>query len=304
MQAGQPSRVGLRSAVVINPSKVADLDAARRELCEALDEAGWPPPLWLETTVEDPGCGQTRDAVAAGVDVVFASGGDGTVMACASVLAGTDVALAVVPAGTGNLLAANLGLPADVRVAVTVATSGVRRRIDVGAVDDLCFTIMAGMGFDAQMMDDADDVLKARIGWPAYVLSALRHLRDQPMSVSVRLDGGAPLRRRARTVLIANLGRLQGGVTLFPRADPADGVLDVAIIAPRTLRHWLTMAWHVMLGKERVARMETFRARQVEVTSDRDQPRELDGDVITPGRSLAVQIRPAALLLCVPPGAI
>jgi diacylglycerol kinase family enzyme len=293
-----------RSAVVINPSKVTDLDQRRREICAALAKAGWAEPLWIETTPEDPGCGQTRQAVADGAQVVFACGGDGTVMACVSELVNTpaavDVALAVIPSGTGNLLAANLGLSSNVQEAVAVATHGVRRRIDVGVVGKRCFTVMAGMGFDAQMLDATPEQLKNRLGWPAYVIAAAKHLRHRPMRVRIRLDGGTPFRRRARTVLIANVGRLQGGIPLLPDAEPDDGYLDVAVLTPHHLGHWLSLAWGVLRRRPVVPRMETFRARRVEVTSDREQPRELDGDVIEPGRSLSVSIKPGALCLCVP----
>jgi diacylglycerol kinase family enzyme len=293
-----------RSAVVINPSKVTDIDQRRREICAALAEAGWAEPLWIETTREDPGCGQTRQAVAAGAQVVFACGGDGTVMACATELVNTpaavDVALAVIPSGTGNLLAANLGLSSDVKAAVAVATGGGRRRIDVGVVGKRCFTVMAGMGFDAQMLDATPERMKRRLGWPAYVVAALKYLRHRPMRVRLRLDGGAPIRRRARTVLVANVGRLQGGIPLLPDAEPDDGYLDVAVLSPHKLGHWLSLAWGVLRRRPVVPRMETFRATRVEVTSDREQPRELDGDVIEPGRSLSVSIKPKALCLCVP----
>jgi YegS/Rv2252/BmrU family lipid kinase len=289
-----------RSAVVVNPSKVTDLDQRRREICAVLAEAGWAEPLWIETTRDDPGCGQTRQAVAAGAQVVFACGGDGTVMACATELAGSDVALAVIPSGTGNLLAANLGLSSDVKAAVAVATHGARRRIDVGVVGKRCFTVMAGMGFDAQMLDATPEHLKRRLGWPAYVVAALRYLRHRPMRVRIRLDGGPPIRRRARTVLIANVGRLQGGIPLLPDARPDDGFLDVAVLTPHKLGHWLWLAWGVLRRRPVVPRMETFRATRVDVSSDRDQQRELDGDVIEPGRSLSVSIKPRALCLCVP----
>jgi diacylglycerol kinase family enzyme len=299
--AGPAGASGPRSAVVVNPSKVVDLDGHRREICAALAEAGWPEPLWLETTPDDPGCGQTQQAVGEGAEVVFACGGDGTVMACAGVLAGTDVALAILPSGTGNLLATNLGLPGDVASGVAVATGGVRRRIDLGTVGGRYFTVMAGMGFDAQMIGATDESLKARMGWPAYVVAALGHLRHRPMRVRIRLDDAPPVRRRARTVLVANVGRLQGGVPLLPDARPDDGCLDVAVLSPHTIGHWLALAWGVLRRRRRVARMETFRARRVEVRCDREQPRELDGDLIEPDRRLTVTVRPHALWLCVPP---
>jgi diacylglycerol kinase family enzyme len=291
---------GLRSAVVVNPVKVADLDELRRTVHDALAAAGWPEPLWFETTVEDPGRGQTEKAVEAGVDVVFACGGDGTVMSCVSGLVGTEVALAVLPQGTGNLLAANLGLSGDLAAGLEVAVERGRRLLDVGAVEDRYFTVMAGMGFDAQMLADTSETTKKRIGWPAYVVGAAKHLRDRPMKVSIRIDDQQPIRRRARSVLVANVGRLQGGVRLLTEAEPDDGYLDVAVLTPRTLRHWLALGWAVVRRQERIPRMEVFRGRRVEITSNRAQPRELDGDLIEPGRTLKAEIRRRALWLCVP----
>jgi YegS/Rv2252/BmrU family lipid kinase len=294
--------VATRSAIVVNPSKVIDVEARKQEIRAALGAAGWAEPQWLETTREDPGCGQTREAVAAGAEVVFAFGGDGTVMAVATELAGTDVALAVLPAGTGNLLAANLGLESDVRKAVDVAIHGERRRIDVGAVGDRCFTVMAGMGFDAQMLDATPEKLKKHIGWPAYAVAGFKHLGNRPMRIRLRLDGGEPKRRRAKAVLIGNVGRLQGGIPLLPDALPDDGWLDVAVLTPQSLGHWAALAWGVIRRRRTVSRMETFRARKIEIVSARTEPRELDGDVIEPGRSLTAEIREGALCLCVPKG--
>ncbi|MEU5526118.1 diacylglycerol kinase family protein [Micromonospora chersina] len=289
-----------RSAVVVNPVKVTDLDDFRRTVDGALAAAGWPEPTWYETTVEDPGRGQAAAAVEAGAEVVFACGGDGTVMACVTALAGTDVALAVLPQGTGNLLAANLGLSNDLAAGLEVAVERGMRRLDVGVVGDQCFAVMAGMGFDAQMLDSTSETTKKRIGWPAYLVGAAKHLRDRPMRVSIRIDDGPPLRRRARSVLIANVGRLQGGVRLLTDAEPDDGWLDVAVLTPRTLGHWLAMGWAVLRRRDSVPRMEVLRGRKVVITSNRAQPRQLDGDLIEPGRSLKAEIRPESLWLCVP----
>jgi diacylglycerol kinase family enzyme len=286
--------------VVVNPSKVLDLDELRQTVTALLAEAGWPAPAWYETTREDPGRGQARRAIEGGAKVVFACGGDGTVRCCVSALAGTEVALAVLPSGTGNLLAANLGLTHDLIAGVEVALAGGMRRIDVGAVDGECFAVMAGMGFDAEMLAATSEVTKARIGWPAYVFGALRHLRGRPMRVSIRIDDQPPIRRRARTVLIANVGRLKGGLRLLLDAEPDDGAFDVAVLTPRTLGHWASLAWAVATRQRRVPRMEVFRGRSVHVTSNRAQSRELDGDLIEPGRTLRAEIRPKALWLCVP----
>jgi diacylglycerol kinase (ATP) len=290
----------VQSAVVVNPAKVGDLEGFKGKVEKALADAGWAGPVWHETTAEDSGDRQARQAVEEGAEVLFVAGGDGTVMACVAALAGTEVALAVLPSGTGNLLAANLGLPNEPTAGVKVAVEMGRRRLDVGEVEGRSFVVMAGMGFDAQLVRDAPERLKARVGVPAYVVSALRHIGGRPMRVAVRLDGERPLRRRARTVIVGNVGRLQGGVRLLADAEPDDGCMDVAIVAPRSVLEWVRLGWAVLRRHKRVPRMEVHRAGAVLVVSDRDQPRQLDGDVIDPGRTLDVRVRPSALLLCVP----
>jgi diacylglycerol kinase family enzyme len=289
-----------RSAVVVNPAKAGDVRTLRATVNAALVKAGWPEPAWYETTPEEPGRSQTRTAIADGAEVVFVCGGDGTVMSAVSAMAGSDAALAILPAGTGNLLAANLGLATELAAGLEVAVEGAQRRIDVGMVGDHRYVVMAGMGFDAQMLDATSERAKARFGWPAYVVGGARRLFDRPVPVTISVDGGEPLRRHARTVLVANVGRLQGGVRLLVDAAPDDGLLDVAVLTPRHLGAWLALAWGVLRRRPRVPSMETFRGTRVEIVSDRPLPRELDGDLIEPGTRLSVEIMPAALWLCVP----
>lgn len=286
--------------MIYNPVKVDDLDLLRATVEEGLATVGWSAPTWLETSPEDPGRGQAAQAVEDGAELVFVCGGDGTVMAVVTALAGTDVALAVLPAGTGNLLAANLGLGTDAATGVQVAIEGGRKRIDVGAVDDMCFAVMAGMGFDAQMLEGTSDTAKKHIGWLAYVGGAAKHLRDRPMRVRIVIDGGAPMPRRPRSVIVGNVGRLQGGVRLLTEAQPDDGKLDVAVLSPRSLKHWVELGWGVVRRRKRVPLMETYSAERVEIYSNQKQPRQLDGDLIEPAKSLKIQIRRRALLLCVP----
>ncbi|GAA0555587.1 hypothetical protein GCM10010172_42940 [Paractinoplanes ferrugineus] len=276
------------------------MDELRGTIERGLSQKGWPTPKWYETTAEDPGRGQAEQAVREGAELVFACGGDGTVMAVVTALAGSDVAMAVLPAGTGNLLAANLGLAGDPATGVQVALDGGRRRIDVGMVDEHCFAVMAGMGFDAQMLAGTSEKAKKTIGWLAYVVGAARHLRDRPMRARVVLDGKRSLARRPRTVIVGNVGRLQGGVRLLQRADPADGKLDVAILSPNSLAHWARLSWAVLRRQDRVPLMETYTAERIEIHTRRPEPRQLDGDLIEPGRVLKISVKPGALLLCVP----
>jgi YegS/Rv2252/BmrU family lipid kinase len=294
----------MRAAVVFNPATGGgdDADSRRRDTEAALDGAGLEV-LWLETTKEDPGQGQTAKAVAEGVDLVIAQGGDGTVMACVTGLAGTEVPLAVLPGGTGNLLATNFDIPSDLDEAVQVAVTGDRVRLDVAAMDDDRFVVMGGIGFDAAMLRDADPELKEHLGAVAYVLSGFKNLRRRATRFQLRLDDRPPVERRGQGVLIGNLGRLQGGLPVMPDARPDDGLLDVAVLRTRTMLDWLALAARVVTRRRRKdPQMELFQARRIEVHCDTPQPVERDGDPLEEPRDhLVIEVVPAALTLCVPP---
>jgi YegS/Rv2252/BmrU family lipid kinase len=292
----------MRVAVVFNPATGGgDTSGRKRDTQQALEAAGLDV-LWLETTPEDPGQGLTAKAVAEGVDLVMAQGGDGTVMACVTGLAGTDVPLAVLPAGTGNLLATNFDIPADLEAAVDVAFHGDRVRLDVAATDDDRFVVMGGIGFDAAMLRDANPKLKEHLGAVAYVLSGFKHLRRRATRFRLRLDDRPPLERTGQGVLVGNLGRLQGGLPVMPDARADDGLLDVAVLQTRTVADWLALAVRVLLRRRRKdPQLETFQARRVEVHCDRPQPVERDGDPLdTPRDHLVIEVVPRALTLCVP----
>jgi YegS/Rv2252/BmrU family lipid kinase len=305
-RVGEPPAAGQAPprlvAVVFNPATGGgEADARRSDTEAALAGAGLEV-LWLETTPQDPGQEATREALAEGVDLVMAAGGDGTVMACVTGLAGTEVPLAVLPGGTGNLLAANFDIPTDLDGAVEVALHGERRRLDVAAMGEDRFVVMGGIGFDAAMLRDADSRLKERLGAVAYVISGLRQLRRRATRFELRLDDDAPFTRVGQGVLVGNLGRLQGGLPVMPDARPDDGLLDVAVLRTRTLPDWARLAVGVLLRRRRNdPELEVLRARRVEVRCDRPQPVERDGDPAGETDHLVVEIVPRALTLCVPP---
>jgi diacylglycerol kinase (ATP) len=289
-----------RVTVVFNPATGQEPEARKAELKAALARYGLEV-RWCETTKEDPGQGLTRRAVEEGTDLVMVAGGDGTVMACVTGLAGTEVPLAVLPGGTGNLLANNFEIPDDLDGALEVALHGERLRLDVGALGDDRFVIMCGIGFDAAMLRDANPELKAQIGAVAYVLSGVRHLRRRAARFELRMDDGPPIVRTGQGVLIGNLGRLQGGLPVMPDASPTDGQLDVAVLKTQTMLDWLVLAFRVLARRpRRDPQMEQFRARHVEVRCDQPQPVERDGDPADPTNEVVVDVIPSALTLCVP----
>ncbi len=290
----------MRAAVVVNPTKHSDGGRFRAEVCETMAARGWSEPLWLETTPEETGRGLAQNAVAEHVDVVLASGGDGTVTACAEGVAGSGVPLAVLPAGTGNLLARNLGLPLALHQALAVALDGQDRRLDVGSANGRPFVAMAGIGFDALLLDSTGEPLKKKLGWMAYALSALRHLRARPVRATLRADGGRVLRRRASGIIVGNVGALQGGVTLLPGAEPDDGLLDLMVLTARGWTGWLALTADVMLRRNRTGRVARTVFRELRVQLDRPQLWELDGEVMGTTRELVVAVQPGRLLVRVP----
>jgi diacylglycerol kinase family enzyme len=222
-------------------------------------------------------------------------------MACATGLAGSEVPLAVLPLGTGNLAAANFDIPTDLDDALEIALTCRRRRIDLGKTGDGRFVIAAGIGFDAAMLRDANHTLKAKVGPLAYVWSALRNLRRPRAAYHLRLDGGQELTRRPQGVLVANLGKIQGGLPILPDAVPDDGQFDLAVLKTRTLGHWVGVAARILVRSRRSGPdVDTFRARRVQIRCDHAQPVQFDGDVVDPTDRLEVEIDPSSLTLAVP----
>jgi len=289
-----------RAAVVLNPTKIEHQADFAEVVGRAMHDHGWSEPLWLETTAEDPGRGQARRAVDAGADLVLACGGDGTVTACAEGVAGSNVPLGILPMGTGNLLARNVGLPIDWSEALVVALTGIDRPLDAGVVNGRSFVVMAGLGLDASMMRDTSEPLKRRLGWAAYAVSALRHLRDRPMRVTVATDGGRPTRMRASAIIIGNVGWLRGGLPLMPDARPDDGILDAVVLTARGWAGWLALAGHVITRRKASSQLTRITFCELRIDVDRLQPWELDGEFIGETRELTVTAQPGRLVLRLP----
>jgi len=299
-----------RAGVVVNPIKYADVQVVRDQVTSSCAALGWGEPLWYETTVADPGTGQARQAFAEGAAVVCALGGDGTVRAVASALVGTDTPLGLLPGGTGNLLARNLELPVDsIDKALVVALTGQNARIDVGRMevdpsgqhavpDEHYFFVMAGIGFDADIMAGAGERLKSRVGYGAYVVSGLQNFLGPQFRARIRVDGETEFARRTRTVVVGNAGRLFGGVILMPAARLDDGLLDTVVLSPRGVVGWSAVAGHLLTRQRRGhGLIDRHTGKEIRISTDRPQEVQLDGDPIGPARSMTARVEPLALVV-------
>jgi diacylglycerol kinase (ATP) len=285
-------------AVVAHAEKT--LAGGLPELRRALEAAGVEEPLWYEVPKAKKASEQAERALDEGAELVFAWGGDGTVRRCVDVLSGTEASLAVIPAGTANLFATNLGIPGDVEQAVAIGLSGDRRKLDVGRFGDERFAVMAGAGFDAAMIRDADD-LKQRIGRAAYLWSGARNLRSDGFGAEIEVDGSDWYEGSVTCILLGNLGDIFGGVEVFPDARPDDGLLELGVVTAQGLLEWTRTLTRTAVGDPtRSPFVRTTKAKSVKVKLDRKVRYELDGGDRSKVRSFDVKVEAGALNVCVP----
>ncbi|MCK3768677.1 NAD(+)/NADH kinase [Microbacterium aerolatum] len=317
-----------QAALVYNPIKV-DEKRLRTALRHHSREAEWAAPLFYPTTIEDAGQQATRDAIAEGAEVVLVAGGDGTVRAVAEAMAGTDVPLAIVPSGTGNLLARNLGLPLlDPDKMIRAALGDFRHPIDIGWAEltredgessEHAFVVLAGMGLDADMIANTRPDLKKSVGWVAYVDGAARSLPSaKPFRIVYQVDDSRLHSTKVHSVLFANCGTLPAGIALIPSASISDGVMDMAIIQPSGPLGWLGV-WRkiwwdnsvlrrfrtgrlVLQRRGRDASVRYLRGQAAEVGPIAPTAIELDGDEFGLAVRIRCRVAPDALLLALPEG--
>jgi YegS/Rv2252/BmrU family lipid kinase len=282
------------------------IEHAVRETRHRLEGAGWT----VESAVVDRKRQLRKHAARAvkdEVDVVVAVGGDGAVLQVVQVLAETEVALGIIPLGTGNLLAGNLGIPHRLDRAIEVLMGGGRRRIDLGRLTigekHRHFSVACGIGFDAEVMEATETKQKDRWGKLAYVASAIRQSRRvSDVTHQVSIDG-IESSMEATQIFIANFGRM--GLAMKPRLniEPDDGVLDVIVLRASGRLPGLLAGWEALRqgdeGESTGGRAYRAKAHEVRIDSEPSRLVEIDGSVVgaTP---IDVSVRPAALTVVIP----
>jgi YegS/Rv2252/BmrU family lipid kinase len=286
-------------AVVAHRDK--KLGGGLSELRQTLAASGVNDPLWFEVpkSARAPKC--IRRAIKQGADLVFVWGGDGMVQRSIDAAAGSGVNIAILPAGTANLLATELGIPKDLEQAVSIGLHGTRRSLDVGVINGERFAVMAGAGFDARVMGGVDKKTKKRLGRVAYFRSTVHAVKGKPRRMKIKVDGELWFDDKASCVLFGNIGTITGGLRVFPDAKPDDGFLEVGVVTAQGRMDWLRVLSRIVThDPENSPMVNITRGRKASIRFDGPLPYQLDGGARTKTEKLRVRVEPGAVWICVP----
>jgi len=287
-------------AVVAHAKK--SLGGGLRELRTVLAREGVTEPLWYEVPKSRKAPERVKRALEHGADIIFVWGGDGMVQRCCDAMAGSPAVLAILPAGTANLLATDLRIPSDIAGAVRTGLHGERRALDTGTVNGEHFAVMAGAGFDASMIKAAGRSLKDRFGRAAYLYTGAKNLTARPVRAVIDVDGACFHRGQVSCVLIGNVGTLFGGVEVFPRARPDDGLLELGVVTARNPAEWVRTLGRVALGRpENSPFVRVTRGERIRLRFSHPLRYELDGGARSTVTKMKVNVHPASIRVCVPP---
>ena len=289
----------IKTAVIAHAAK--SFGGGLPKLRSELKRRGIADPLWIEVPKSRYAPKQVKRALAKGTELIFVWGGDGTVQRCIDAAAGSDAALAILPAGTANLLATNLGIPQDIEQAVDIGLLGERRKLDVGRFNGEKFAVMAGAGFDASMIQQADGSLKERLGRVAYVWTGSQQLRAKPFKAKIEVDGAPWYTGAASCILVGNVGRLFGGVEVFADARPDDGRLELGVVNADGVTDWVRTLARAAVGQaERSPLVQATSAKRIKVKLNRKVLYEIDGGDREKVKSFGIKVEPAAITICLP----
>lgn len=290
-------------AVIAHQGKT--LGGGLDELRTALADRGHADPDWIEVKKSRFVPKAISKAVKKGAELVIVWGGDGSVQRAVDTLAGTSVPLAIMPAGTGNLFATNLGIPKSVPDALDIALRGPERKLDLGRVNGEHFGVMMGIGLDAQMIKDADGGLKDALGRLAYVWTGAKNINASRFVARVDVDGERFFKGPAGCVLIGNMGQLTGGIEAFPDARPDDGVLDIGVITADSMLDWTRALSRTAIGEATKSPfVEITSGRKIDIKTDRKLLYEIDGGERKKTKELKIRTKAEIITVKVPaPGA-
>lgn len=288
-----------RIAVVAHKGKT--LGGGLDELRAALEEHDQTDVVWFPVKKSRFVPKAIRKALKKDAELIIVWGGDGSVQRAVDTLAGSLVPLAIMPAGTGNLFATNLGIPKSVPEALEIALRGYVRALDLGRVNKEHFGVMMGVGLDAEMIKDADGGLKDALGRLAYVWTGAKNINASRFEARVDIDGDRFFKGPAGCVLIGNMGQLTGGIEAFPDAQPDDGVLDIGVITADSLLDWSRALGRTAMGQATESPfVKITQGKRIDIKIDRRLLYEIDGGEREKTKKLKVRVKPGTVRVMVP----
>lgn len=285
-------------AVIYNPEKIT-LARIRKHFKESKETIEF-----FATDKSSLGVKAIKQALAFGAKRILVAGGDGTLRVVVQEIADKDVAIGIIPIGTGNILARNLRLPLAVDSAVERALKGSSYDIDLGQarviradgkLEEYLFTGIAGVGMDARLMQNTQPELKKRVGWIAYIEGGIRSLPLKFERFDVTI-GNQTRTLKSYSLLVGNVGLLPGAISMMPDARLDDGQLDMAAIGPRRIWNWIDffsrITWQnrvvrpIALGRKwmeataNVKTLENLSGERIRIRPHQPALMQLDGDPI------------------------
>lgn len=287
------------ATIIVNPVSGKGNPALRRKQITSFAKENHWVGRYRETTKEKSAEVLAREEIKKGVTHLVICGGDGSIMEVLAAVMHKKVTLGIVPLGTGNLFARNLGIPLDTREAVNIAFEGNPQKLDIGNANGQYFSIIAGIGLDAEIMHGADREMKDRLGLFAYLVSAVKNFQNRAHVYQVTLDDKKPFRVRAKTIMASNMGKVMGGVEVVPSADPQNGSLQLGIVKSNSVLAWLNLIWHgIFATVDTSPNYMMYSAKHIEIHSVRQKIMyQCDGNDFPPTNSLIIDIFPKSVTI-------
>jgi diacylglycerol kinase (ATP) len=291
----------LSTVIIINPisgGASPRVARARAQLALAIVDAHGDPVEVLLTEAVGHARELAKSAVRRGARLVLAWGGDGTINEVASALAFDEVPIGIVPAGSGNGLARELGVHPRAERAIADALQAVPRSMDLGEIDGHLFANMAGVGFDAHIASEfAKATRRGFVGYAGITARALRTYQSRHYRVTT---GGVETAHRAILVTIANSAQFGNNARIAPGARVDDGELDLVVMEEQSRFATLCSMPRLFNGTvQRVRGCTIRRIREATIESDQPMTYHVDGEPVAGGTTLRVRIHPGALMIAV-----
>lgn len=251
----------------------------------------------VQTSLKKNATNLAEEAIKNGSTHIIVCGGDGTVMEVLGAALKKKVVIGVVPLGTWNLFVKNLDIPDNLEQAMEIAFLGKERAIDTGNANGIFFSIMAGIGLDAQIMKETSRELKNKLGIIAYMITITKKLKFSSGLFQIVIDNKKAVVHRAKSVLVANMGKITGGIQLVPKAHPQSGKLQVGIVKARNISAWFNLIANALKGDVNNSPYYTLLAgKEIYIKSLRGlMPYECDGNHFPPVQELKITIYPQSI---------